>query len=580
MRAPTLALITALALVLGACSPSSQTSQPSAPPAGGSTAPSGGAAASPAAAGKPTAPSAVGGQGQAATTNGAQEITVNALQGEPDNLDPSKSSFATEAAVIRQVFEPLLRFDKDLKPQPAATASMDVSQDGKTYTFKLRPDGKFSDGTPVTAQNFVYSFRRILDPKTASEYGSFFADAGIVGAKDFSAGKGTAEQVGVRAVDDRTLEIKLDNPIGYFPNLAALWVVAPLREDIITKAGADKWATDPSTYIGNGPFKLSEWIHQDRITLVPNPNYAGTKPTLQKVTFLMVSDASADYAAYMAGERDWTLVPDANVAQVRNDPNLKSQLKEYTELTTFWVHVNNARKPVDNPLVRKAFSRAIDRQALIRDIASDVGKPATSLIPPGMPGYQEGLGKDFDFNASAAKELLSQAGFANGQGFPTLTFRFATSTANQRRAEFIQAQLKQNLGITINLESMETKAYQAAYKAKDYDLAFGGWGADYPDPQNWMMPLFGCEASNNKWNYCNKQFDDLARQADQSTDQAKRLQLYGQAQQLLINDMPVVPLFYRGRAVVVKPWVQNLTLTAKDDYPGIQFLEQISVNKR
>ena len=206
--------------------------------------------------------------------SGNQEITVNALQGEPDNLDPNRSSFATEAAVIRQVFEPLLNFDKDLKPVPAAASSFDVSQDGKTYTFHLRQGAKWSDGQPVTAKDFVYSYKRVLNPDTAAEYASFFTDAGIAGAADYNSGKGTADDVGVRAVDDNTLEIKLEDASGYFPNLAALWVVPPIRQDIVEKAGPG-WAQDPSTYIGNGPFKMTEWVHQDHITLVPNPNYAG-----------------------------------------------------------------------------------------------------------------------------------------------------------------------------------------------------------------------------------------------------------------------------------------------------------------
>ena len=284
--------------------------------------------------------------------------------------------------------------------------------------------------------------------------------------------------------------------------------VAPVRQDIVEKNAG--WAQDPATYIGNGAFKMSEWVHQDHITLVPNPNYAGTKPTLQKITLLMVSSAEADYAAYRNNERDWTLVPDADVKAVRADPQLSKEAVEYTELTTFWLVMNNANKPLDNPLVRKAFARAIDSDAMIRDVAAGVGKPATSMIPPGMPGYQADLGKDMKFDAAAAKDLLKQAGFADPATFPELHFKFATTTANQSRAEFIQGQLKQNLGINIVLDSMESKAYQAVYKNKDFDLAWTGWGADYPDPQNFMSGLFGCKASNNKYNYCNPLFDAAA----------------------------------------------------------------------
>jgi oligopeptide transport system substrate-binding protein len=532
---------------------------------------------------QPTSAAQSGAQGNV-QPSGTQELTINALQGEPDNLDPNKSSFNTEAAVISRVFEPLLTFDKDLKPVPAAASSYDVSSDGKTYTFHLRQGNKYSDGVPVKAQDFEYSYKRILDPATAGEYASFFADAGIVGASDYNSGKGSADSVGVKALDDNTLQIQLTDPIGYLPDLVALWVVPPLRQDIIQKAG-DAWAQDPSTYIGNGPFKMTEWVHQDHITLVPNPNYNGTQPKLQKVTLLMVTDSEADYAAYRNNERDWTLVPDADVQAVRNDSTLSQQAVEYTELTTFWLVFNNAHAPLDNVNVRKAFSMAIDRNALIRDVASGVGKPATSIIPPGMPGYQGDLGKDIDFNPSQAKQLLAQAGFSDPSQFPQLHFRYATTSANQSRAEFIQAQLKQNLGIDIVLDSMESKAFQASYKAKDFDLAWSGWGADYPDPQDWMGSLFGCDASNNKYNYCDQQFDAASKKGDTSTDQNARLQSYAQAQQILMQDLPVAPLFYRGRMVVVKPWVHgdgpnnSLVVTSLDAYPGITFLRNVFVTQ-
>jgi len=229
--------------------------------------------------------------------------------------------------------------------------------------------------------------------------------------------------------------------------------------------------------------------------------------------------------------------------------------------------------------VRKALSRAIDRSALIRDVASGVGKPATSMIPPGMPGFQADLGKDIDFDVNGAKQLLAQAGFADPTTFPQLHFRYANTTTNQSRVEFIQAQLKQNLGINISLEPMEQKAYQATYKDKDFDMAWGGWSADYPDPQNWMTGLFGCNASNNKYNFCDQQFDQAAAKGDTNSDQNQRLQAYAQAQQILVQDLPVAPLYYRGRMVLVKPWVQNMVITPKDEYPGLSFLANLFVTQ-
>ena len=327
-RPTVLSILACIALVASACGPSGQpggggngasnvtvstpVSGGAATPASGAATPASGAttAARPGAttAAQPTQAAQAQGNVQ---PSGNQVINVNALQGEPDNIDPNKSSFATESAVISRVFEPLMTFDKDLKPQPAAATGFDVSADGKTYTFHLRQGAKYSDGQPVKAKDFEYSFKRILDPNTAAEYASFFSDAGIVGAADYNSGKGSADAVGVKATDDNTLQIQLENPVGYLPDLVALWVVPPLRQDIIQKAG-DGWAQDPATYIGNGPFKMTEWVHQDHITLVPNQNYNGTQPKLQKATFLMVTDGEADYAAYRNNERDWTLVPDAD----------------------------------------------------------------------------------------------------------------------------------------------------------------------------------------------------------------------------------------------------------------------------
>jgi oligopeptide transport system substrate-binding protein len=515
-----------------------------------------------------------------------QDLTINALQGEPDNIDPNRSSFATEAAVIRQVFQPLLRFDSRLTPQPAAASSYDVSPDGTVYTFHLRPDGRWSDGQPVTAQQFEYSWKRILDPTLAAEYASFFVDAGIVGADDWNSGKvPNADGVGIRALDDFTLEVRLSHPFGPLPDLAALWVVSPLRSDIV-EANPTGWTQDPSTYIGNGPFKMTEWVHQDHISFVPNPQYVANGtwpvPTLQRLTFLMVTSGEADYAAYVNGERDWTLVPDSVVPVVRQDSELNAQARQYNELTSFWVHLNNAKQPLNDVRIRRALAKAVDRTALIRDIASGVGLPLTSILPPGMPGAQEGLGQELDFDPAGAQALLAEAGFPGGNGFPTLTYSFATTSANQRRAEFLQAQWKQNLNINVQLNSMESKAYQAAFKDKNYELAFGGWGADYPDPQDWFNTLFGCKGGNNKYNYCNPTFDGLVAQADSGADLSERVGLYNQAQTILIQDAPVAPLFVRGRMVVIKPYVQMtdgspLTITGQDDYPGDYFLDVVQI---
>ncbi len=508
---------------------------------------------------------------------GPQEITVNVLQGEPDEIDPQRSDFSVDAAVVRQVFEPLMRFGPDLTPKPAAATGFDLSPDGKTYTFHLRPDGKYSDGQPVRAQDFEYAWKRILDPGLGAAYASFFVQAGIAGAADYHSGKNTdPNSVGVHAVNDQTLEVDLNAPFGPLPDLAALWVASPVRQDIVS-AYPDTWWQDPSTYIGNGPFRMTEWVHGDHISFGQNPQWHGPGPNLTRMTFLMNPDGTGDYAAYVSGARDWTLVPPGQVDQAQKDPTLSQQLHAYNELTTFWLALNDAVPPLGDPSVRKAFSMAIDRNAFIAATAGGMGMPATSILPPGMPGYIQGLGGNYDYNPDGARQLLNEAGYPNGQGFPTLTFSFEKTDANQRRGQFIQNALKQNLGIDINLDPQDAKTDQDNYKSKNYQMAYQGWGADYPDPQDWMSTLFGCSGGNNKFNYCNQTVDQLVAQGDSGYALDDRIAVYTQAQRLILDDMAVVPLLVRTRTVVVKPYVQNLTITAQDDFPGDMFLDQVSI---
>src|SRR5579864_6161542 len=426
------------------------------------------------------------------SANVPQEVTVNFLtQGEPDSLDPNRASFgyAVDGAVVRNVFETLLRFDENLVPQPAAAESYEVSLDGTTYTFHLRADGRWSDGQPVIASDFEFSWRRLLASK--NQYAPLFAAAGITG---------------VSAPDDLTFVVQVKQPSGALPDLAALWMAAPLRPDTVT-ANPDTWATDPATYLGNGPFMLSEWVHGDHLTLVPNPYYTAhlgwPLPTLAKVTVLMETNPEAAYAAYTSASNagpDWILVPDQEVNSVLNDASLTAESRQYNELTTFWLAMNNARPPLNNTLARRAISKAIDRAALVRDLATGVSIPTTSVIPPGMPGFVSGLGHDLDFDPAGAKALLSQAGFSTAS---PLTFRYTDTPSDLRRAQWFQDQLSSTLGLTVQLAT-----------SGDYDLTFGGWSADYPDPQDWLGLLFGCKAPFNTLTFCDPAFDQLVARAD------------------------------------------------------------------
>jgi oligopeptide transport system substrate-binding protein len=563
-----LSLLAAVALLTAACQTTPAPSATQAPAAGAATkapAPAGGATSAPATSSADMAPN--------------QEFRVN-LQGEPPTMDPNLASWDTSIALLHQMFEGLLKFDKDLNlvagiaTDIPTTANGGISADGKTYTFKLRQGMKYSDGKPVSAKDIVFSTKRMLDPALAAEYASFYYD--IVGAQDYNTSKekdatklkALQDAVGVSAPDDNTVVFNLRQPRASFLDVTALWPIVPLREDVVkngsTAEKPDGWTNDPKNLIGNGPFKMTEWVHQDHITLVPNENYYGPKAKLQKITGLMVTDVQANYAAYLNGEREITAVPAALLDQVQKDPNLSKQITRYPRLATFGTQFNTTKPPFDNVKVRQAFATAIDRQAFIDKIRKGVGKPAYSWIPPGMPGYDANLGQQYKLDPAKAKQLLADAGYPNGQGFPKVSFQFANTGNNPLYAQFFQEQWKTNLGIDVGLEPMEPKAFSELVNRKEHQIGWYGWSADYPDPDNWLPELFGTGAGNNKTGYSNPQLDQLMKQASAETDPQKRAQMWAQAQKIVVDDAPMAFVFHDEALALVQPYVKDAFFNGMD----------------
>jgi oligopeptide transport system substrate-binding protein len=523
------------------------------------------------------------------TTSGVQELSVN-LASEPAQIDPNRASWAQERTVIMQVFQGLLGFNQDLTLKAVVateiptTRNGGISADGKTYTFKIKNNVTWSDKQKVTAKDFVYSIKRMLDPDLAADYASFYYD--IVGAEAYNgaADKDAAtkaqlrDAVSVRAVNDTTLEINLAQPRPTFLSLMALWPVYPLREDIITAKG-EQW-TEPPNYIGNGPYLLSEWAHQDHLTFIPNPNYWGTKPKLTKITLKMISDVNAELAAYKNGELDMSRVPTGTEKATMADAALSKEIVRYAELTTFAFRYNVTTPPFDNMLVRQAIATAIDRDAFVNNVRSGVGKPATSWIPPGMPGYDANLGSQYKFNPTKAKDLLAQAGYSDVSKLPQIKFQYSDTAGNRTIAEFLQGQMKDNLGIDIKLEPMESKAFSQMVNNKQFMWSWYGWGADYPDPDNWLPELFGTGAGNNKQNYSNAQFDVLAKQGKSELDNAKRLQIWADAQKLVVDECPMAWMFYRERFFLMKPYVKGTKFTGMDGGVwGDTFYDEVFIQK-
>lgn len=522
-----------------------------------------------------------------------QVITLN-LGVENNTIDPNRASWSGERSVIMQCFDGLLAFGHDLSLTPMVakeiptTANKGISADGKTITIKLKTNVTWSDGKKVTAKDFEFSFKRMLNPDLAAEYASFYFD--IVGAEAYysATDKTDAEKttlknaVGVTATDDYTLKISLIDPLPTFLQLLALWPCYPIRQDMVDKVG-DKWAQPDATgampnYIGNGPFILTEWVQQDHYTFVRNENYWGTKPYLTKITYKEITDANVALAGYKNNELDQSGVPGGTEKTTMADPTLSPQIVRVAQLVTFGFQFNVTKAPYDNKLLRQALSTAIDRDTFISQIMGGVGTPATSWIPPGMPGYDANLGSQYKYDPVKAKQLLAQAGYPDGKGLPELKLQYANTGAAPIRAQFVQAQLKTSMGIDLTLEPMETKAFSALVNSKQFNWAWYGWGADYPDPDNWLPQLFGTGAGNNKTGYSNPEFDKLSAQALKEQDNTKRLALWAQAQKMLVDDAPMVFLFNRETFVLKKPWVKGQVPTGMDgNLVGDMFLREVYI---
>jgi len=517
-----------------------------------------------------------------------QEIRLN-LGGEGNTIDPNRASWTNERSVIMQCFDGLLAFKPDLSLTPMVAkdiptlANKGISADGKTYTFKLKTNVTWSDGTKVTAKDFEYSIKRLFSPDLAAEYTSFYFN--IVGgeayysATDKTAAQKTAlkDAIAVKAKDDYTLEIKLNDPLPTFLNLLALWPAYPLRQDIIEKYG-DQW-TQPPNYIGNGPFVLTEWVQQDHYTFVRNEKYWGTKPYLTKITFLEITDANVCLAGYKNNEHDQAGVPGGTEKAIMADPVLSKEIVRYAQLSTYGMQFNVTKAPYNNKTLRQALATAIDRVAYVDKVRGGVGKPATSWIPPGMPGYDATLGQQYTFNPTKAKELLAQAGYADPKTLK-IKFQYANSGTNPTLAAFLQAQMKDNLGVDLTLEPMEPKAYSALWNTKQFDIGFTGWGADYPDPDNWLPQFYGTGAGNNKTGYSSVEFDAIAAKALKELNETKRLQLWADAHKIVVDDCPTAYFVYRETFVLKKPWVKGQVTTGMDgSIAGDMFLREVYIQK-
>lgn len=477
---------------------------------------------------------------------------------EPPTLDPALGQDTTSIWVIEQLFLGLTDYDDEtMAVVPELATSWEVSEDGLVWAFHLRKDVYWTDGKPVTAHDIEYAVKRTCDPATASDYAYVLYI--IKGAQEVNTGEITdLNYIGVKAIDDYTIQFALNHPAGYFPAIAGMWVTRPVPRWAIEKYGI-KW-TEPENIVTNGPYLLTEWAHEDEIIMDKNPDYFDAdKVQIEKIHAVMIVEASTAMAMYEDGVLDSTAVPSEDIDRVKADSVLSKELIIAPDLCTYFYGFNNTKPPMDNRLVRKAFSAAIDRQSLIDYVTKGNQIPATTLTCPGIFGHvlpEEGVGIGYD--PEAAKKYLADAGYPGGEGLPEITLMFNTSEGHRKIAQAIQQMWKDVLGVTVNLTNQEWKVYLATINEDAPQIYRMGWCADYPDANNWVLEVFHSTLSINsiKWN--NAEFDRVTEEAARESDPAKRLELYKRAEQILCEEeAAIVPIYFYTMVNVTKPYLQR-----------------------
>jgi len=506
-----------------------------------------------------------------------QELRMR-IDSDVSTFDPQLASSAAEISVAKQLYRGLFTYDDDLEVVPSIAKELPtkdnggISNDGLTYTIRLRDDATWSDGQPLTADDFVYSFQRLFDPDAGAQgyYSAYYT--AIEGAEAASLGEGSTSDIGVTAPDDQTLVLQLDHAQPTLVTLLALWPASPLRQDIIDQNG-DSW-TEPGTLVTNGPFVLASYEPGIEIGLAANTNYwASDGPELDLLTYHVQPDADAALLAYENNEIDMTSIPLESASRYVDDP----ERVHFGQLETMALQYNVTQAPFESVQVRQAFSRAIDRDTYVATLLSGVGIPALGWLPPGTPAVVKNLGSEYSFDENAAPRLLADAGYSDGDDFPTVTLMIPDVDTYKTVAEFVQEELKQNLGVNVEIEALESTAYGDRWAAGDFEFTLFDFFADYNDPENWLPQQFATDGSFNVTGYSNTQVDELLSQAATELNEDARIELYKAAHKLIIDDQAVSPIYHPERNYLVKNQVDGLNVTPLDAEPGDWFIVEVRI---
>ncbi|MDQ2704411.1 MAG: peptide ABC transporter substrate-binding protein [Pseudomonadota bacterium] len=501
------------------------------------------------------------GGGMLAASAQAEVVYNRGSAAEPESLDPHKTSTVYEAHVLRDLFEGLVMQDNKAELIPGAAESWVISDDGKTYTFKLRADAVWSDGSPVTAEDFVYSFRRLQDPATAAEYASMLYP--VVNAEEVNTGKAKPEDLGVKAIDATTLEIQLKAPTPYFLEMLTHQSAYPVNKASMEKEGAD-WIK-PGKLVSNGAFTLAEWVPNDHIKMVKNPKFHDADSVkIDVINFIPTEDRSSAMKRYEAGELDsYDDLPTEQLTELK--AKFGDQIRVAPYLGTYYLPVKVKKEKLADPRVRHAISMAVDRDFLAKEIWRETMLPGYSIVPPGISNYNHPVFleyKDMDIldREDKAKELLKEAGVEEGE--LSVELRYNTSE-NHKNTMTAVADMLKNIGITATLFEMEGTGYFDYMKQDgDFDITRAGWIGDYSDPQNFLFLFEGDNLGFNYPRWENAEYDALMEKAEQTTDLDERAKILQEAETLLLKELPVIPvLYYSSRALVsdkLQGWEDNI----------------------
>jgi len=482
-----------------------------------------------------------------------QEMTLPTT--EPTTMDPGVSYGDDELNLFWNLFDGLVGVDQVTgNVVPRVAESWDINEDASQYTFHIRQGVMWSDGTPLNANDFVYSWQRVLDPNTLSQY--MDALGPIKNANAIINGEMDLTELGVSATDDYTLVVDLEGPTTFFPLLASTWTYFPVPKHVIDDK-AEEWV-EAGNMVSNGQFMLTEWSHDQRMVIEANPNYYGEKPTLTKATYTIFADATAQaFTAYEADELDYCAPGGPDIERINTDTSFADQIVRFELSNCYFVVSDTSNPPTDQVAFRQALSKVISRSTLADTIFKGEYLAAYNILPANIPGNNPNA--VIPESVDEAKQLLADAGI--DPSTVTIDFTFLNLEFNTTVAQYLQSTWQDNLGITVTMNPIEDSTYsdwRASRETEKYGVYTGSWGSDFADASNWFNQNFTAEADHYRNHWSNAEFDTLVNSAVTNTNTEERNQQYSDAEVILVNEAAIIP-FLRGRAFrMVKPWVKDL----------------------